>query len=337
MSHFEEQTRDATIAHRAARAVERRAPLAGDDDTTAYRLVNSAGDGLPGVTVDHYAGVLVVNLYDERASPDALLAALSALPDTRAIYVKRRPRTAARLSAEETAALAPDTPAWGQRVDEVAAREHGLSYLIRPGAGLSAGLFLDMRDTRARVRALARGRAVLNLFAYTCAFGVAAAAGGAARVLNIDAARPALAWGQENYALNGLAADPYDFVYGDAFDWLARLARRAAQGGPTFDLVIADPPSYSTVKSRRFTASRDYADLAAACARVAAPDGHLLLCANEARLPRHAFQQDCLRGVTAAGRTARVQSYDGASALDFPTPPGDEGHLKVLLLRLNAP
>ncbi len=337
MSHAERHMHDAMIARRIERAVERRAPLARDAATTTYRLVNGAGDMLPGVTVDRYADVLVVNLYDTEAGPRPLVAALAALPETRSIYVKYRPRTAARLSAEETAALAPDTPAWGTGVESVTVRENGLSYLIRPGAGLSAGLFLDMRETRARVRTLAAGRAALNLFAYTCAFGVAAAAGGAARVLNIDAARPALAWGQENYALNGLAADPYDFVYGDAFDWLARLARRAAQGGPTFDLVIADPPSYSTVKSRRFTASRDYADLAAACARVAAPDGHLLLCANEARLPRHAFQQDCLRGVTAAGRTARVQSYDGASALDFPTPPGDEGHLKVLLLRLNAP
>ena len=326
---------DATITNRIARAVARRAPLAVGTATTAYRLVNGVGDDLPGVTVDRYDSVFVLNLYDEDSDPRPYVAALATLPDARAVYLKRRPRGAARLAAAQTAALAPDTPAWGERVEGVTVRENGLSYLIRPGAGLSAGLFLDMRESRAHVRALAAGGGVLNLFAYTCAFGVAAAVSGAARVLNIDAARPALAWGRENYALNGLPADPYDFVYGDAFDWLARLARRATGQGQVFDLVIADPPSYSTVKGRRFTVSRDYATLATACARVAAPRGRLLLCANEARLPRQTFQRDCLRGVAAAGRAARVRSYDSAPALDFPAPPGEESHLKVLLLELS--
>ena len=326
---------DAVITRCIARAVARRAPLADDAATTVYRLINGSGDGLPGVTVDRYASVFVLNLNDEDSDPRPYVAALAALPDAWAVYLKRRPRSAARLSAEQMAALAPDTPAWGERVESVTVRENGLSYLIRPGAGLSPGLFLDMRDPRAHVHALAGRGAVLNLFAYTCAFGVAAAAGGATRVLNIDAARPALAWGRENYALNGLPADPYDFVYGDAFDWLARLGRRADQHGQVFDLVIADPPSYSTVKGRRFAVSRDYATLAATCARVAAPGGRLLLCANEARLPRQTFQRDCLRGVAAAGRGARVRSYEGAPALDFPTLPGDESHLKVLLLELS--
>ncbi len=326
---------DATITLCIVRAAARRAPLADDAATTAYRLVNGAGDGLSEVTIDRYDNVFVLNLYDEDRDPRPYVAALAALPGARAVYLKRRPRSAARLSAAQTAALAPDTPTWGERIDSVTVRENGLSYLIRPGAGLSPGLFLDMREPRAHVRALADGGAVLNLFAYTCAFGVAAAAGGAGRVLNIDAARPALAWGRENYALNGLPADPYDFVYGDAFDWLARLTRRAAVQGQVFDLVIADPPSYSTVKGRRFTVSRDYATLAAACTRVAAPRGHLLLCANEARLPRQTFQRDCLRGVAEAGRAARVRSYDSAPALDFPTPPGAESHLKVLLLELS--
>jgi 23S rRNA (cytosine1962-C5)-methyltransferase len=188
-----------------------------------------------------------------------------------------------------------------------------------------------MRETRARVQALAAGRTVLNLFAYTCAFGVAACAGGATRALNLDAARPALRWGMENYALNGLPADPYDFVYGDAFDWLGRLARR----GTRFDLVIADPPSYSSVNGRRFTVARDYAALTAACARVAAPGGLLLCCANEEALPRRAFRAACLRGVGEAGRSVRAVAYDGAPVLDFPTLPGQDSHLKVLLLNVD--
>ncbi len=348
-----------------ARAIERRKPLARDDSTTVYRLLNGTADGVPGATADRYGAVVVVNLYDADgvaretsaagragaageagvagetgvrrgaggAVPEqALVRALATLPDVRGVYVKRRPRTAARLSDEQTAALAPSRPAWGARSDELAVRENGLHYLIRPGAGLSTGLFPDMREARARVRALSAGRAVLNLFAYTCAFGVAALSGGAARALNIDAARPALQWGQDNYTLNGLDADPYDLVYGDVFDWLGRLARREAR----FDLVIADPPSYSTVKGRRFAASRDYAALAEACARVVAPGGLLLCCSNEARQSRRAFQVACLQGVATAGRAARVRSYDGAPDIDFPRLPGDEGHLKVLSLELTV-
>ena len=313
------------------RAVQRRTSLDHTGATTAYRLLNGAGDGLPGLTVDRYGEVVVANLYDQGpAREDALVVTLAGTTGARAIYVKRRPRSATRLSAAQVAALAPATPACGTAVDEVLAREHGLRFLIRPGAGLSTGLFLDMRETRARVRELADGRTVLNLFAYTCAFGVAAAVGGAARVLNVDVARPALEWGQQNYRLNGLSPDPYDFVYGDAFDWLRRLAK----SGTRFDLVIADPPSFSNVKGRAFAVSRDYAPLAAACARVVAPGGLLLCCANEVRLPRRAFRAACQQGLRDAGCSARVRSFDGASPLDFPVPPGTEDPLKALLLEL---
>lgn len=319
-------------AHLVARAAARRAGLGHDGLTTAYRLINGAADGLPGVTVDRYGDVLALNLYDEEESPRErdLVAALAALPDVRAVYRKRRPRTAARLTTAQTAALAPPDPVWGQPVDTVIARENGLHFLIRPGAGLSAGLFLDMRDARARLRVLASGRTVLNLFAYTCAFGVAAVAGGAGRVLNLDAARPALRWGIENYVLNNLAAAPYDFIYGDAFDWLGRFARR----GERFDVVVADPPSFSSVRGRRFSAARDYPALAAACARVVAPGGMLLCCSNDASLLRRAFRAACLRGIHDAERVAHISAYDGAPAIDFPFLPGDESHLKALWLEL---
>lgn len=328
MSEADSENASAVVA----RAVQRRAALCGDKATMAYRLLNGAADEAPGVTVDRYAEALVLNLYgaEEPQREAALIAALAALRGVSAIYRKRRPPSAARLSAAELAALAPPTPAWGRPLDEVVVREQGRRYLIRPAGGLSVGLFLDMREMRARVQALASGRTVLNLFAYTCAFGVAAAMGGARRVLNLDAARPALRWGLENYRLNELAADPYDFVYGDAFDWLGRLARREQR----FDLVIADPPSYSSVKGRRFAASHDYAALAAACARVVAPGGLLLCCSNEESLARPAFRAACLRGVAEAGRAARVHAYDRAPTLDFPRQPGDDGHLKALWLEL---
>jgi 23S rRNA (cytosine1962-C5)-methyltransferase len=212
-------------------------------------------------------------------------------------------------------------------VDELVVLENGLRFLIRPGAGLSVGLFLDMRETRAWVRARAAGRTVLNLFAYTCGFGVAAAAGGAARVVNVDAARSVLAWGRANYALNGLPAAEQDFIFGDAFDWLKRLGRR----GQTFDLVIVDPPSYATTRTSRFSVSRDYAALAALAAPLVSPGGWLLACANAAELPARAFVKQLRAGL--AGRPARLM-LTHEPELDFPVAPGQNPYLKIATMRL---
>jgi 23S rRNA (cytosine1962-C5)-methyltransferase len=219
---------------------------------------------------------------------------------------------------------------------EVAGLENGLTYLIRPGAGLSVGLFLDLRDvrerlrerTRERTRGWAGGRTVLNAFSYTCVFGVAALAGGSTRVLNLDLSRAALAWGQDNYRANGLTPDPYDFVYGDVFDWLGRLARR----NQTFDLVILDPPGFSRSQERTFQAARDYGDLVTLAARVLSPHGRLLACCNLAELPLPAFRRQVLAGLTAAGRRGRVAGAYHEPEVDFPVAPGQSPYLKVLAI-----
>jgi 23S rRNA (cytosine1962-C5)-methyltransferase len=171
---------------------------------------------------------------------------------------------------------------------------------------------------------------VLNTFAYTCGFGVAAAAGGAQRVLNLDLSKSVLEWGQANYRANGFEPDQHDFVFGDVFDWLVRLAKR----GDRFDLVILDPPGFSRTKSRAFSATRDYGELAGLAARVTAPDGSILACCNVAELPWKSFRERVLAGVTATGRTAAVNGVYHEPALDFPAPRGQEPYLKMLLLRV---
>ena len=247
-----------------------------------------------------------------------------------AIYVKYRPREAGRIPADQLHTLAPPEPVRGPDLGEIVAREEGLAYVIRPGEGLSTGLFPDMREGRARVRAWAAGRRVLNTFAYTCGFGVAATAGGAQRVLNLDLSKPVLEWGQANYRANGFEPDPHDFVFGDVFDWLARLAKR----GDRFDLVILDPPGFARTKDRAFSAARDYGELAGLAARVTAPDGVLLACCNVTELPWKSFRERVLAGVAAAGRKAAVNGVYHEPALDFPTPRGQDPYLKMLLLRV---
>ncbi len=304
----------------ATAALARRRPLATADDTDTYRLFHRQADGLPELAVDRFGATLVAHVYGPALQPDAraVVSELKLQTRSQAVYLKRRPTQASALSPAQRAELAPEQPLVGEATPEVVVRENGLAYEIRPGAGLSVGLFPDMREMRALIRREARGRRVLNTFAYTCGFGVAALAGGAARVVNIDASKAHLAWGQRNYALNSLGADPHDFIFGDVFDWLARFARR----GERFDWVILDPPPYATTKRTRFSIQRDYGPLAALALDCLAPDGRLLACANAAELD----ERDFARHLISAGAQVRARHHE--PALDFP-PGSGRPYLKL--------
>jgi 23S rRNA (cytosine1962-C5)-methyltransferase len=312
-------------------ALARRVPLFQSAGTDSFRLLNRAADGFPQLAVDRFGPVLVAHLYDGLTAPAAepTLRALAERVNAAAVYVKRRPAQASTLTEVERAALAPPAPLFGEPHEEVMALENGLTYAIRPAAGLSVGLFPDMRELRSWMRANAAGKTVLNCFAYTCGFGLAATAGGAARAVNIDVSRSALDWGQRNYELNGLTPEPSDFITGDVFDWLGRFARRGQQ----FDLVILDPPSYSTTRHSRFSVQRDYAALVAAAARLVTRGGWLLACANAAELTTIAFAKQLRAGL--ADSPARLARLEHEPALDFPRAPGAEPYLKIGFVALN--
>ena len=315
-------------------ALERRAPLAANPQTNAYRLINRGGDGFPDLAVDRYAGVLVAHLYthgQRLAPPAALLQALMNETGSEAVYVKYRPEQGSVVGAAERQDLAPPKPLIGRAQPEVEALENGLHYLIRPGEGLSTGLFLDMRETRAWVQARCAGRSVLNCFAYTCGFGLAAWRGGAARAVNLDISRRYLDWGRDNAARNGFAPPQTDFIFGDVFDWLRRFQRR----GQTFDVVIIDPPSFATTRQTRFAVEQDYAGLVALAAPLVAAGGELLACANTHTLPARSFTvmlQEGLNQADAAG--AKVGRVRHEPEIDFPVAVGEQPFLKVCAIRM---
>jgi 23S rRNA (cytosine1962-C5)-methyltransferase len=316
------RTGDTAQTAKLRAAWERRAALQGDPATNAYRLINGAADGFPGLTVDRFATVLVANLYGGHQTamkpPTRLLETLAGLAEAQAVYVKQRPAEASKLDEATRRALAPDKPLLGTATAEVEVLESGLRYIIRPGEGLSTGLFLDMRAERAAVRAASAGRTVLNCFAYSCAFGAAALAGGAARAVNLDVSKRYLEWGRENYARNGLEAIKTDFIFGDVFDWLKRFGR----AGQRFDLVILDPPSFATTRQTRFTVERDYAALVRLAEPVVAPGGSLLACANSRALSERVFLSQIGQGL--GNRPHRLEPVRGAPEVDFP-PGGEEG------------
>ncbi|MBL8952622.1 MAG: class I SAM-dependent rRNA methyltransferase [Myxococcaceae bacterium] len=201
-------------------------------------------------TVDVFGDVAILSTYGDDVALEPLLAKIS----QPTVYLKRRPREARTSVADD---VAPPVPVRGAPVESLVAHEAGLKFEIRPPNGLSVGLYVDSAVPRAWVREHARGKTVLNLFSYTCGFGVAALAGGASRVLNVDRSRKVLDWGERNYALNGLAVERRDFLAGDAFEWVGRLAKKGEQ----FDVVVLDPPSFATSDRSRFSAAKDYAGL----------------------------------------------------------------------------
>lgn len=167
----------------------------------------------------------------------------------------------------------------GQAPEPHVVQEDGARYALHLLRGQNHGLFLDMAAGRRWVRAHCAaqpGGQVLNLFAYTCAFSVAALQGGAGRVVNLDMSRAALATGQRNHALNGLDSSCASFLGHDLFTSWGKVLR----GGP-YDLVVADPPSY---QKGSFVAAKDYARLIRRLPELLAPGGHALLCLNAPEL-----------------------------------------------------
>jgi 23S rRNA (cytosine1962-C5)-methyltransferase len=328
---------DAALDDALAHAVGRRFALgrsSGARETTAFRLAHEAGDALPGLAVDVYGDHLVAHLYEDGSmwSPERrerVLDRLGALGFD-GVYLKVRPKQSNTLVDTRREELAPKSAVRGaSAADEVVVLEEGVPYGVRLGDGLSTGLFLDQRTNRKRVREAASGKRVLNLFAYTAAFSVAAAKGGARETVSVDAADVALERGRANLAR--VLADPrsHTTVAADVFVWLASAARR----GERFELVCLDPPSYSSTKEGRFVGKTDYAELAASAMAVVAKGGVLLACSNHRQVTAARFRKFLHEAARQAGREV-VQAKDVPTPKDFPPPPLGESHLKTLWVTL---
>lgn len=312
-----------------AAAMERRHALLASEETTAFRLFAEASDGIPGLAIDVYGEHLVVHLHDAEVDEARLLDQAHTL-GFRGVYLKRRPKKAQDLSAQDMTLFAPSEPLRGEAApSEFEVRENGLRFLVRLGDGMSTGLFLDQRTHRAKVRERASGKRVLNLFAYTCGFTVAAAAGGAASTLSVDAAKRALERGRANLAHAGLDGPQHRFIAEDAFDVLRRLQKR----GEVFDVICVDPPTFSTTKSSRWSSGAGWRDLFAQVAKVAAPDAFIVATSNDRRMPQVAFRDHARAGLVQAAREAK-RLVDSHAPLDFERANEKEPLLKGLLIEL---
>ncbi len=311
----------ARVAHEA------REMLLDPAETDAYLWVDRHHDGFSSVRVERLGDVALALNYDDSSAPlePDWLDAWNDTLDLGAIYEQRRPRGGGGGPARLVS---------GTEHPRFEVTELGRRYLIDlEASATSSGLFLDQRDTRRRLMSAdLEGKSVLNAFAHTGSLSVAAATAGA-ETLTLDLSKRYLDWARDNLRANDIDPDDHDFIYGDALDWMARLAKK----GRTFDVVLIDPPSSSTSGRRtktRWLVERDLHTLIDRGARLCAPGGSLYVSTNLRRMRWDRFLQHIDEGLAAAGRSGTVETQ--TLPLDHRSGPGDLPYLKAAWIALDV-
>ena len=298
-------------------------------DTPFYRLVHAEADGLPGVVIDRFGDVAVVqpNAAWAEAHQDALVAALQQVTGV-ATVVKNGTGRARGLEglAEETMVLTGAVEA------PVPVTMNGATYLADLMGGQKTGLFFDQRPNHVFAARLARGARVLDVFSHVGGFALAALAGGAASALAVDASAAALDLAEQGARASGFGAR-FTTRKGDAFDVMEALAAE----GAVYDLVICDPPAFAPAKPALEAGLRAYERLARLAAPLVAPGGYLVLCSCSHAADLQAFRNASARGIGRGGRRGQLL-HTGFAGPDHPMllQLAESAYLKALFFRLNG-
>lgn len=299
--------------------------------TNAYRLINAEGDGLPGLVVDRYAEILVVQISTlgmERLRSQ-LIEALLDETGTRSILLRNNIQSRQRegLEVEEPQIGAGAVPT------EVTIRESNVLFTVDPWAGQKTGFFLDQRDKREALRKYSVARRVLNCFSYTGGFSVyAALSSSATRVVSVDISAPAIEAARQHFVLNGLDPNRHEFHEQNVFTYL----EEARLNGELFDVVILDPPAFAKTQSSRTSALKAYRRLNQLGMQVLRPGGILLSCSCSG-----VVSMDDLTGVIAQSAQALSRSVQLLEAyhhsVDHPISLAmpETAYLKALFCRIN--
>jgi len=317
-----DETVDAAFLRRRivqARAARARLGLP-SPETNVYRLCNSEGDDLPGLVVDIYADAAAVQITTLAMSMRRaeIYDALEAELGVRTIF-----ELASAAYAELEGFAAGARVARGASRGAVSVLENGIALEVEPLGGQKTGMFIDQRETRARVASLARGARVLDCYAYAGGFALAAARGGAASVTAVDSSARAVARITAHAEKNGVTIDA---VEADVFRYLETATPRA------FDLVVIDPPKFARARKDLDAARKGYERLNAIALQTVAPGGILVTCSCSQNVDADTFERIVAAGAKQAGREVRVFERRGPAS-DHLLPPGfSEGqYLKVLL------
>jgi 23S rRNA (cytosine1962-C5)-methyltransferase len=315
------------------KALGARRGLLSEQATEAVRVFNGEGDGIPGLVVERLGPVLIAQLHEERLrlsqqEARSVVEELSRRLGAAAVYRKDFVRDRGRASCETADSHKKPEPWIGTAVEsELIIREYDLRFLVRPYDGFSYGLFLDHRDNRRRVRESSAGRRVLNMFAYTCGFSVAAAAGGAKHVASVDLYKRYLEWGKRNFEINNLDLSPHRFYCSDAFEFYKRAGRQ----GLRYDMVILDPPTFSRQKrpARNFVLAEQLEPLCRGAIELLDHGGILLLATNDRAISLRQLEE--VTHQAAGGRRCTVVERPSLPS-DFAA---DPDYSKTIIARLD--
>lgn len=298
-------------------------------DAPFYRLVHAEADGLPGVIIDRFGDVAVIqpNAAWAEALLEPLVAALVAVTGVRAVVKNGTGRSRSLEGlAEETVVLR------GKVAGPVPVMMNGATYMADVLGGQKTGLFFDQRDNHRFGARLAQGARVLDVFSHVGGFALAALAGGGASALAVDASAPALELAVRGASASGFS-ERFAVRKGDAFEVMETLAEEGAR----FDLVICDPPAFAPSKPALEAGLRAYERVARLAALLVAPGGYLGLCSCSHAADLTQFRNASARGIGRAGRRGQL-IHTGHAGPDHPMLPqlAESGYLKALFFRLDG-
>jgi 23S rRNA (cytosine1962-C5)-methyltransferase len=298
------------------------------DHTNAYRLVHAESDGLPGLIVDRYADMLVLQSLTAGSEywKETLAGLLLELTGLNDIYERSDADVRALEGLPARVGLLrgaiPQSP--------FIILENDLKFMVNLETGHKTGYYLDQRENRRTVRGLAAGRDVLDCFCYTGGFSANALAGGAKSVLSVDASADALALCRQNVALNSSLASRHAILEGDVF----QLLRKFRDEARSFDLVILDPPKFAPTAAQAEQAARGYKDINLLAFKLLRPGGLLVTCSCSGGVDAALFQKIVASAALDAGVDAQIMAHleqapDHPVALHFP----EGAYLKGLVCR----
>lgn len=320
-----ETLNDTWAAKRMQRALSLRHSLF-NQQTTAYRLFNGEGDGLPGLICDIYADAAVLKLDGDAPRnfwySEGIAVWLAENLGLTTVYerLKKGDQRGHTLHGSE-----PSTP--------IEFLEHGLTFTADVVHGQKTGFFLDQRENRARMQKYCAGKTVLNVFGYTGGFSVYAGVAGASHVTTVDTAQPALDASEVHWKMNGLQPDQHIAVNADAFEYL----QTAKQEHKSWGVVILDPPSFAPSKKSLPQALKAYTKLTAAGASATSHNGILAVGSCSSHVSMSDFMTTIENGISGAKRTAttlgiHTQPPDHPSPLAMP----EFRYLKFVILRVEG-
>jgi len=321
---------------RLQRALSMRKNLIADEATTAYRIVHAESDGIPGLFVDRYGDVLIVQYLTagSTARQDLFNALLWDLIEPKSLYDRSDVDILERERLEPHTGLLQGPPP----PETIEVMENGLRFLVDVQTGHKSGFYLDQRDNRAELRRVVdrlhraqEAPSLLNVFAYTGGFGVYGLGGGAANVVNLDTSEQALTLGRRNFEINGCDLDKTEDIVGDAFEEL----RTFRDQGRRFDVIVLDPPKFAFTRRDIQGASRGYKDINLQALHLLKPGGILMTFSCSGVVSAELFQKILFGAALDAGRSVQIlkrlsQGADHPVALTFP----EGAYLKGLLLRV---